>query len=136
MLPNVLLASVARCKSATSAGIRVFKNTLPARPTGWPILVIEQDGARATHIHQVEEARIVVHSYGQSPEQARKLAYEARDVFLPPANQVEGVHGVQVYEEEGVEKSLTFSGAVQESGPRFSPDSRNHIISVFLVQYY
>lgn len=137
MLPNVLLGSVALVKeSGTSAGSRIYRNSFPARPTGFPLIVIEHDGSRETRDVNVEEARIVVTCYGRTEESARRLAYEVRDIFKPPVQQLLGIHKMQVYEEDGVERSLTFSGAVLESGPRLAPDDRNRVITNYLIQYY
>lgn len=135
MLPNVLLGSVAYLKGQTSAEARVYPNTFPARVTGFPLLQVEHDGSRETLDVNVEEARIVVSAYGRTEEQARKLAYEVRDLFKPPPLQVLGLHHVQEYEEDGVTKEVTFQGAVLESGPRLGPDDRNRVITNYLVQY-
>jgi hypothetical protein len=136
VLPNVLLGSVAFIKGSTTAEARVYPNTFPARVTGYPLIVVEHDGSRETLDVNVEEARIVVTTYARTEEQARRVAYEVRDLFKPPPLQVLGIHAVEEYEDEfGEEQTITFQGAVLESGPRFGPDDRNRIITNYLVQY-
>jgi hypothetical protein len=127
---------VALVKGNTTAEARVFPNTFPARVTGFPLVVVEHDGSRETLDVNVEEARIIVTSYGRTEQQARRLAYEVRDLFKPPPLQVLGLHAVVEYEDEfGDLQEITFQGAVLESGPRFGPDDRNRIITNYLVQY-
>lgn len=135
-MPDILLASIALVRrSQTAAGERAYSK-LPRAPS-WPLVLLEHDGSRQTVDTHVEEARIVTTCEGRNDFDARRLAYQIRDVFLPPPQQVEGFHGdVSYFEPDGTERECHFGGVVLESGPRPAPDAANRIITAYLVQYW
>lgn len=102
-----------------------------------PYTVIEHGGDIQQSDTRVMRARVYIHNFGNNPDEARRVAYQCMDAFLPPANVTWGVHATVSYEdEEGNTRTITLSGAQLESGPREAPESRSRVITSYLVDYY
>ena len=99
--------------------------------------MVEHAGSIELNDRMMEQARIFVHALGQSESGAWRLAYQIRDVILPPADGPWGIHRAVEYEdEEGNLRALNFSGARLESGPRAAPENATRVITNYLINYY
>lgn len=109
---------------------------IPRAPSR-PRIHVEHAGSIGTQTNLVERARIYLHAYGRTPSEARRLAYQARDVILPPGDITDSISERISYEdEEGATRTIKFSGAALETGPREAPDDRTRVITSYLIYYH
>jgi hypothetical protein len=136
-LPDLRAGVIALLKGDNKTDAGRFVGHESGRNWGRPYTLIEHNGDIQQADTRVPRGRIFVHTYGADNVRARRLAYQVRDIMIPPENITWGVHATVTYEDErGEQRTIVISGAQHETGPRNAPESANHVITSYLVDYY
>lgn len=139
-MPDVEQGVMALLSAALTSAAHIGTDQGPGRQK-LPNVVVEHDGGFGIDADlRMEQARIVIEARAMTREAATSMAYEVRDVILPPANIVEGVHTTVEYEDgvSGQTRIIHFSGARFDALPRFSPDNRDtpRVIASYMITYF
>ena len=109
MLPDIRRGTVELLLDKTIAEDRVAFET--PRAGRAPRIQVEHAGSIGLADNKVERARIVLHQYGNWGDEAWRLAYQVRDVLVPPENVTWGVHALVSYtDDQGTQRRVRFSG--------------------------
>lgn len=129
VLPDVLAAFRTLLVNQTSAGARVSQD-LPRDPT-FPYLTYRRDGGpRGSVDNRLDTARLTIHAWGATDEEAYTLALEVRDVLMPPS-QASGTY-------TGAVGEVFFTGGELNAGPAAAPDELTatpRYVMTFLMHY-
>lgn len=134
-LPNCREAVKEYLKGKTNAGNRVATPGTSGRRPSTPRHIVSHEGSIGQFDTAIDMARIVIDTYGTTPEEAWYVASQARDTMLPPERGPWGLYAQVTYEDpaDKQRRTVTLSGAQLESGPREDPENRSRVITQYLV---